>query len=590
MNNIIEFSAEDKFLKQDVFDLKEYPNEDFKAKVAKRKKTVIDMSNIQSKKLKDELKKYIKYTADRDDLKSDTLRMNYIAPIQALIKFLENIKLESIVDIDNDGIKSYKSFLIEHKIYIESIKGDSPNILILNRFKEYIESIYDTRIGFDRDIWELKNFNIASERINKSSARNKINFTDIKNLNNRELMKIYFKYLVGNTDLSMATITSKFTGIKAFLSHIGDIDLNSIQRKDVETYYEEMNKRNLNNRSFNQYIIHNLNFLQYLELKGLISRNYFFSQDTKYALIEFKLRSVDTYVVKQIFNILDKIPSKLSIMYLTLYCVGMRVSELCQMKMDCLYNTENGYFIKYYSPKMKKEVTNPIPENLYKLLRKQIEVTKNELSENEKYIFASRPNKAYLSTTFQEQMKEELDKFDIKNPDGTKYNFKSHDYRHTVATNMLEQDIPLSVIQKILHHDSIEMSLAYAEVTDKRRIEKHKEFINIKGKVAPIDIDVKLEDVATVEWIRQNINAQMLPNGVCALPTKLKKCPHANSCLTCNSFRTSIEYLDIHKQQLARTEEYIEIAKKNNWIRQVETNEEVRDNLIKIISTLENKG
>lgn len=450
-------------------------------------------------------------------------------------------------------------------------------------------SIYDTREGFNRDIWELKDLNIASDRLNKSSSVNTISFTNIENVKNRELMKIYFRYLISNTDLSISTIISKITGIKAFLSHIGHVDLNSIKRSDIESFYEEMNKRNLKNASFNKCITDNLNFLQYLELKGLISRNYFFFQDTKYAPIEFKLRSVDSYVIKQIFNILDKIPPKLSTMYLTLYCVGMRVSELCQMEMDCLYTNQNGYFVKYYSPKMKKEVTNPIPQNLYKLLLKQREITKIELSEDEKYIFASRPKKAYLSTTFQKKMKRELDKFNIKNPDGTKYNFKSHDYRHTLATNMLELDISLSIIQKILHHDSIEMSLAYTEVNDKRRIQKHREFINIKGKAAPIDTAVKLDDIVTVEWIRENINAQILPNGVCGLPAKLKKCPHANSCLTCNNFMTSIEYLEVHKQQLARIEEYIEIAKKNNWIRQVETNEEVRNNLIKIIDTLENK-
>lgn len=590
MNNLIEFSIEDKFLKEDILDLKDYPNEYFKSKVICLKKTIIDMSNIESETLKSELKKYIKHIANRTDINSTTLRTNYITPIRILIKFLENKKFHSITETNKDSLKLYKEFLVENGIYTESSRGDSPNTLILTSFKDYIIFIYDTRIGFDRDVWELEKFNISPERINKSSAIKNIYFTDIENVNNREYAKKYFKYLIGNTDLSIATIRSRSTAIKDFLSHIDNIDLDKIKRCDVESYYEELNKRNLKDKTFNQSVVDNLNFLQYLELKGEIKRNYFFSQDTKYSPRELNLRSIDSYVINQIFNILDKIEPKLSIMYLTLYCVGMRISELCQMQTDCLYTTDNGYFIKYYSPKMKKEVTNPIPKSLYELLLKQIEVTKSKISENERYIFASRPNEPYLSSTFQDQMKNELDKFDIKNPDGTKYNFKSHDYRHTVATNMLEQDIPLNIIQKILHHESIEMSLAYAEITDKRRTQKHKEFIDVKGKVAPIATDIKLEDIATVEWIRENINAQILPNGVCALPAKLKKCPHANSCLTCNSFRTSIEHLETHKQQLIRTEEYIKVAKKNNWIRQVETNEEVRENLIKIINTLENEG
>lgn len=81
--------------------------------------------------------------------------------------------------------------------------------------------------------------------------------------------------------------------------------------------------------------------------------------------------------------------------------------------------------------------------------------------------------------------------------------------------------------------------------------------------------------------------AQALPNGTCALPAISKSCPHANACLTCTNFRTDHRHLKTHKQQLTKTNEIIKQAKKNNWQRQLEMNVTIKDNLEKIINTLE---
>lgn len=76
-------------------------------------------------------------------------------------------------------------------------------------------------------------------------------------------------------------------------------------------------------------------------------------------------------------------------------------------------------------------------------------------------------------------------------------------------------------------------------------------------------------------------------NGSCARPVIKGVCPHANACLTCGDFRTTIEFLDQHKEQLEQTEKIIEKAKVNNWQRQVEMNDQVKTNLKNIISSLE---
>jgi integrase/recombinase XerD len=51
--------------------------------------------------------------------------------------------------------------------------------------------------------------------------------------------------------------------------------------------------------------------------------------------------------------------------------------------------------------------------------------------------------------------------------------------------------------------------------------------------------------------------------------------------------RTTIEFLDQHKQQLERTNQVLAVAQTNNWERQIQVNQDVKTSLEKIITTLE---
>lgn len=595
MNNIIKsISLNNEFYKNDVLNMKNYPNEDIANKFNKTKKSIIDLNGIKSIELKNEIKIFLDNIINTNTTNFLNIKTTYLTPLNNLIKFFvedENGDIKSIIYCDSSIRDYYKEYLEKKGISIhhKSKKwiGDSVNVKIIDKMKNYIEEINDNRIGFERDLWYIDKLAISKDRINKSKSIKRISFKDIECKENRELVKIYMKYLIGNTDKSISTVTSELGYIKEFISYIKYKEVNSLQRKDIEIFYEYINSKNLNDKTFNKYIYVNFAFMQYLEVRGVIEKNHFYFQDIKTINTKFKLSSINSYVTNQIFNILDDIDFKLSTMFLIIYCTGMRVSDVCQLKNDCLYSDENGFFIKYYCQKMRKEVTNPIPENLFNIISKKVKDNKLDYDYGEKYLFPSDKNKPYLSSTYRRQMKAILKEHGVKNPDGSEYEYKCHDYRHTLATDMLNKDIPLNIIQKILHHESQEMTLAYAEINDDRRIKKHKEFINIKGKFAPISSEIKVDDIAKIEWIRENINAQILPNGICALPVKLNKCPHANSCLTCDKFRTNKKYLQIHKNHLKRVDEYLEIARKNNWIRQIETNEEIRVNLINIINKLE---
>lgn len=298
--------------------------------------------------------------------------------------------------------------------------------------------------------------------------------------------------------------------------------------------------------------------------------------------------SVDHSVVLQIFNALHNITDKrLVICFLLLYCVGMRVSEACCIKTDCTEKTEKGTFVKYYSLKMKKEVYNVIPTALYEM----IEELKAERI-GEEYLFESnRLGIPMSSSFFSDKLNQEFTESGVSNPDGTPYRFTPHSFRHLMAVRMRENEIPFQFIQEQLHHVSPEMTLAYIEYLDRVKIDKMDKFIDSSGNYTKGEIIADLTaDEEYADYMRKHINAQMLPDGICARPIKLGKCSHANACLTCPDFRTSVRYLDIHRKHLESVEQYINTAKENGWLPQVESNQLIMKTLKTIIEKLEEAG
>ena len=307
-------------------------------------------------------------------------------------------------------------------------------------------------------------------------------------------------------------------------------------------------------------------------------------------IIPFRLKgkTVDKYVIDQILNNIDKMPKDYSIMYLLLYCVGMRISEICQLSIDCLKKDNKGFYIVYYQQKMKKEVSNPIPENLYYLLLEQKEEVIKRLGKEQQYLFCKKDGTPVLSNTFRAKMKSIFKLLNIRTSDGDIYNFRPHEYRHTFATNLVDRNVPFSVIQKLLHHKSPEMSLNYVDITGNHRKKKYIEFIDILGNktTSLFDKEYDVNKVYEVQWLKKELRSQALPNGYCALPAYLGKCPYSNKCLSCSHFKTTPGHVNILKKQLSRTNYLIEYFQKENNTEFINDNIEIKNKLENIIDSI----
>lgn len=130
---------------------------------------------------------------------------------------------------------------------------------------------------------------------------------------------------------------------------------------------------------------------------------------------------------------------------------------------------------------------------------------------------------------------------------------KTHRFRHTAATNLINAGVPLHVVMRYFGHISPEMTLHYA-VTSAQTMEE--EFLRYKkvtrdGRTAPIDSS-DLYDLIQLDKRADRI----LPNGWCALPPK-QLCDKGNACLSCSKFVTDATHAPQLRAQLADTETLI---------------------------------
>src|SRR5260370_2423603 len=150
---------------------------------------------------------------------------------------------------------------------------------------------------------------------------------------------------------------------------------------------------------------------------------------------------------------------------------------------------------------------------------------------------------------------------------------------------MINSDVPQRIVQEFLGHESPEIPARYAQIHDstmKRKLAEYRgKVVDITGKIVEGDGPPISSEAL---WLKRNILAQALPNGLCRLPIQLGECPHANACLTCVHFGTSSKYLAALNEQLVQTEGILENARTQGWMRQGGMNERVRPHLLTVIA------
>lgn len=259
-----------------------------------------------------------------------------------------------------------------------------------------------------------------------------------------------------------------------------------------------------------------------------------------------------------------------------LQSTGMRIGDMFKLTTDSVKpHLISGYTLTWYDHKNRKErQPMPIPNECAIAVRKLIETTK-ELREQaddsiKDYLFIHKPTngkganilKVIPQTTYQKWLKGFIKNNDIRNTHGELYNLKSHQFRRTLATDMLSKGTDLKAIQEVLGHSSaMTTKQHYADIKDKERSELFKN-IGIIGNINKVDETV-IENENDLIWFKENKDkGARMEDGYCTKPCSDGKiCDRLlkrQKCYTCSRYITTPEYLQAHKNHLAELEKQLE--------------------------------
>lgn len=289
----------------------------------------------------------------------------------------------------------------------------------------------------------------------------------------------YLRYGIGIANLSISSLRTEFLVVRKFLGDMNQPETENIcmvTEQQMDAWLRSEQQREVQADTFNKKVMCILHFFQYLQIKDYITAipfdpNYYL----KKTFMQHHDRSVAQETMDQIRRNLYRFPEEVRLMYLHLWGVGLRISEVCTLKGNAYYLQGKDAWIQVYQIKMRTYKRIPIPMTLYRLM--QVYITKYK-RKTEEYIFQNRNGGAYRKTTFQQTMKRLCEECNIQNGE---YLFKSHDYRHTLATTFYDAGVPIQSIRDYLGHEYEEMTLQYLDYMPKRIENANEEYFKRKS-------------------------------------------------------------------------------------------------------------
>ena len=155
----------------------------------------------------------------------------------------------------------------------------------------------------------------------------------------------------------------------------------------------------------------------------------------------------------------------------TMYASGLRVSELCSLRMDSI-NSKNGLITIRHGKGNKQRVV-PIGSFALEYLKLYLDgPRKKNKGRNSPYVFLNRDGKAVSRVYFFMQVKKYAEQV------GLDVSISPHTLRHCFATHLLENGAELRAVQEMLGHAHLSTTQIYTHVSSRRILSAYDKFSN----------------------------------------------------------------------------------------------------------------
>lgn len=309
-------------------------------------------------------------------------------------------------------------------------------------------------IEFKGSFIRTKNFMEGGEKLFGSNAYNNV-------------ISKYFDYLK-SLNQAYNTLRHKITNVSLFLKYLEKnniVSLKKIEKEDLYNYIELYDSYN-----------HVLSYKDRNKLDIRLFLNWAFDNSyAKYSgnmilpkIVWHRRTTIRTYYTKdeitKLLNVIDRRTKKGKEDYLivSLICyLGLRISDVVYLKINDINFNEN--IIKIIQNKTNEELYLPLIEQIkYPLLDYLKNVRSDEAESNYIFVKQKKPYEHNAKLTLHNYM---IRRYFIKagvNINGRKAGF--HSLRHSFSSMLLNENVPLYSISKILGHTKTDTTMLYLDI------------------------------------------------------------------------------------------------------------------------------
>jgi site-specific recombinase XerD len=160
---------------------------------------------------------------------------------------------------------------------------------------------------------------------------------------------------------------------------------------------------------------------------------------------------------EEVLSFFERIRSvKYKAMIATAYAAGLRISEVCALRITDIDSRRMRIHIR--SGKGKRDRYVMLGESLPALLREYFKAARPK----GEYLFPGRKPGSHLSTAAVSLVARP-----INNKSGLSKKATMHTFRHCFATHLMEAGTDIRILQVLLGHSSIKTTLRYTHTTDR---------------------------------------------------------------------------------------------------------------------------
>ncbi len=280
-----------------------------------------------------------------------------------------------------------------------------------------------------------------------------------------ELLDSFLKYIYASNSSSENTVVSYGRDITSFIQFLKDKEVNSfidVDRNMVLEYVAKLRTSSLANNISNRTIARHLSslrsFYKYLNNIGEINNNPFTAIKIKVEKNKLPdyLFEDEIDLLMNCFDLSDDVGLRNRAIFETMYGCGLRLSELCNLKLSDI-DFDNK--ILYITGKGSKQRIVPFYDMIDKLLRRYIINIRPINMPVYDNVFVNKNGKPFTGRGIEYILNTVI--LDNALP----FTAHPHTLRHSFATHLLDKGVDLRVVQQLLGHASLSTTQIYTHVT-----------------------------------------------------------------------------------------------------------------------------